>query len=229
MINEVHPAQGRLCGDCAGKTVANCKWLGRHTEIMRSMPYGHRLLLPVRRVILTRVVFTSNPKSEWERSHSQKGLDGVTVVVEQASGAAHILEYPPKDLGESVQAVFAGIDPEDTRKAQCFPISKKLFLWQHEFMHKHSEPNRHATFNAEDVAAWQDGVTPPVLQATYADVPADDLEEDNAAPNPPPNTEDLLIRLLQHRNLTSTRKTCPGHSCDLTPQIRSWITQPAGR
>ena len=98
------------------------------------MPYGHRQLLPVRRVILTRVVFTSNPKHEWERSNSQKGLDGVTVVVEQASGAARILEYPPKDLGETFQAVFAGIDPEDTRKAQCFPINEKLFLWQHEFM-----------------------------------------------------------------------------------------------
>ena len=79
--------------------LANGRWLGRHAEIMRSMPYGHRLLLPIRRVILTRVVFTSNPKSEWERSHSQPGLNGVTVVVEQASGAARILEYPPKDLG----------------------------------------------------------------------------------------------------------------------------------
>ena len=48
-------------------------------------------------------------------------------------------------------------------------------------MQKHSAPNRQARFNMEDVEAWQDGVTPPVIQASYADVPADDLEEDNAA------------------------------------------------
>ena len=77
-----------FCNDCAAclckaipempvMAMANGRWLGRHPEIMRSMPYGHRLLLPVRRVILSRVVFTNNPKSAWERSHSQRGLNGV--------------------------------------------------------------------------------------------------------------------------------------------------------
>ena len=85
--------QANLCYDCYNclrkatpqmpvNALANGRWLGRHPEIMRSMPYGHRLLLPVRRVVLTRVIFTVNPKSEWERSHSQKGLHGVTAVVE---------------------------------------------------------------------------------------------------------------------------------------------------
>ena len=104
--------------------LANGRWLGRHPVIMRSMPYGHRLLLPVRRVVLTRVIFTANPKSEWEISHSQKGLHGVTAVVEQAEASSSILEYPPGNLGESSQAVFSGIDLDDTRKAQCFPIQK---------------------------------------------------------------------------------------------------------
>ena len=72
--------------------LANGRWLGRHPEIMRSMPYGHRLLLPVRRVIFTKVIFTDNPKREWERSHSQKGLHGVTVVVEQDDASSSILE-----------------------------------------------------------------------------------------------------------------------------------------
>ena len=112
--------------------LANGRWLGRHPEIMRSMPYGHRLLLPVRRVVLARVIFTVNPKSEWGRSHSQKGLHGVTAVVEQAEASSSILEYPPENLGESFQAVFSGIDPDDTRKAQCFPINKASFLCQHE-------------------------------------------------------------------------------------------------
>ena len=74
------------------------------------------------------------PKGEWERPHSQNGIHGVAVVTEQASGAKAILEYPPKDLGETCQAIFAGIDPGDERKAQCVPIDKKLFLRQHEFL-----------------------------------------------------------------------------------------------
>ena len=112
-------------------SLANGRWLGRHPEIMRSMPYGHRLLLPVRRVVLTRAIFTANPKSEWERSHSQKGLHGVTAVVEQAEASSSILEYPPENLGESFQAVFSGIDPDDTRKAQCFPINKASVSYTH--------------------------------------------------------------------------------------------------
>ena len=98
--------QANVCHDCYNclrqanhdmpvNALANGRWLGRHPEIMRSMPYGHRLLLPVRRVVLTRVIFTVNPNSEWERSHSQKGLDGVTCVVEQAEASLSILEYPP--------------------------------------------------------------------------------------------------------------------------------------
>ena len=122
-------ARANLCHDCYKSltkqtpemptcALANGRWLGRHQEIMRSMPCGHRLLLQVRRVILTRVIFTNDVKNPWERSHSQKGLDGVTVVVQQASAVERVLEYPPKDLGETFQAVFAGLDPTDTRKAQ---------------------------------------------------------------------------------------------------------------
>ena len=92
------------------------------------MPYGHRLLLPVRRVVLTRVIPTVNPNSEGAISHAQKGLHGVTAVVEQAEASSSSLEYPPENLGGSVQAVFSGIDPDDTRKAQCLPINKALFL-----------------------------------------------------------------------------------------------------
>ena len=167
--------RANLCHDCYNclhkatpempvNALANGRWLGRHPEIMRSMPYGHRLLLPVPRVVLTRVIFTANPKSEWERSHSQKGLHGVTAVVEQAEASSSILEYPPENLGESFQAVFSGIDPDDTRKAQCFPINKALFLCQHEFLQRHSVPNGAARFNAKDLEPWADGVTPPVLK-----------------------------------------------------------------
>ncbi len=110
-------ARANLCHDCYKSltkqtpemptcALANGRWLGRHPEIMRSMPCGHRLLLPVRRVILTRVIFTNDVKNPWGRSHSQKGLDGVTVVVQQASAVERVLEYPPKDLGGNIPSCF---------------------------------------------------------------------------------------------------------------------------
>ncbi len=51
--------------------------------------------------ILTRVIFTNDVKNPLGRSHSQKGLGGVTVVVQQASAVERVLGYPPKDLGET--------------------------------------------------------------------------------------------------------------------------------
>ena len=39
------------------RSLANGNWLGRHPEILRQMPYAHRLLLPTARVISQRVIF----------------------------------------------------------------------------------------------------------------------------------------------------------------------------
>ncbi len=113
--------------DMPVNALTNGRWLGRHPEIMRSMPYGHRLLLPIRRVALARAISTANPKSGWEISHAQKGLHGVTAVVEQAEASSSSLEYPPENLGETFQAVFSGIDADDTRKAQRFRSTKRCF------------------------------------------------------------------------------------------------------
>ena len=53
---------------------------------------------------------------------------------------------PPGEPGRIIQAVFSGIDPYDTRKAQYFPINKELFLCLHEFLQKHNVPNGAARF-----------------------------------------------------------------------------------
>lgn len=50
------------------RALANGKWLGRHPELMRRMPYGHRLLLPLRRVILTIFFYGQFQKSMGEIS-----------------------------------------------------------------------------------------------------------------------------------------------------------------
>ena len=157
--------------------LANGRWLGRHPECMRSMPFGHRLLLPTRRVVMTKVVFTANPKNPRERSHSNKGLDGLTMVVEQAAAAKCVLEYPPSDLGESFEALLVGVDPDDRRRAQCFPINKELFLVQRDFLQKFSAPNRAAFFNKELVDGWTTGETPALISAKFADVPVVEQEE----------------------------------------------------
>ena len=158
------------------RALANGKWLGRHPELMRRMPYGHRMLLPLRRVILTKVFFTSNSKNPWERSHAACGLDGVTTIVEQAPTLPTIKEYPPSDLSESFEAVFVGIDPQDLRKKQTFPISKTLLLKQFEFVQRNSKPHQEAVCRKADVEDWADGETPAVFQNTFVDAPVDELD-----------------------------------------------------
>ena len=160
------------------RALANGKWLGRHPELMRRMPYGHRLLLPLRRVILTKVFFTANAKNPWERSHAACGLDGVTTIVEQAPALPAVKEFPPRDLAESFEAVFVGIDAEDLRKRQTFPISKTLMLKQFEFLQKYSKPHQDAVCRKSDVAEWIDGETPDVLSSNFIDAPVEELEEE---------------------------------------------------
>ena len=96
--------------------LANGNWLGRHEEICRQMPYAHRLLLPTARVISQRVVFGDSGGQDWEKAFKQKGMEGIVLVVPQATAATPVFSYPPKDLGESFQAIFVGVDPDDTTK-----------------------------------------------------------------------------------------------------------------
>ena len=92
----------------------------------------HALRTPVAVASATCCPHTSHLHRESEKRMGHitvaKGLHGVTAEVEQAEASSSILEYPPENLGESCQAVFSGIDLDDTRKAQCFPINKALFL-----------------------------------------------------------------------------------------------------
>ena len=232
--------QAHLCHDCYNcmrkaapempvNALANGRWLGRHPEIMRSMPYGHRLLLPVRRVVLTRVIFTANPKSEWERSHSQKGLHGVTAVVEQAEASSSILEYPPENLGESFQAVFSGIDPDDTRKAQCFRSTKRCFSAIMSFcrgaacrmVQPDSMPKMWKRGRMESPLRYFKTILSmhPTIKRTM-----------NSRKNLLlPNTEDLWILPRQSEKWESTRRTCLGAFCVLTPQTRSLMSHLLGK
>ena len=208
------------------RALANGKWLGRHPEIMRSMPQGHRLLLPVRRVIATKVLFTSDPRNAWERSHSAQGINGVTTIVEQAPALPAVKEFPPSDLGDSFEAVFTGFDPDDRRKSQTLPIHKDLLLRQIEFLQKYSIAHRDARYNAEQVRDMQDGETPKVISDNFVDLPEmeDFTEEAEGAGDsskyrgPADSTigaretgedrENLPVTFLCHDSLPLDKSTC---------------------
>ena len=49
---------------------------------------------------------------------------------------------------------------------------------QHQFLQTHSKPNAAARFNARHVAAWEDGVMPPVIQNSFVDAPGNDEDDE---------------------------------------------------
>ena len=77
--------------------------------------------------------------------------------VEQAPTLPTIKEFPPRDLLESFEAVFVGIDPQDLRKKQTFP---------------------RGNLQKSRCRDWLDGETPDVFQNTFIDAPVDELDEE---------------------------------------------------
>ena len=80
------------------------------------MPYAHRLLLTTACVISQRVVFAATNGQDWEKAFKQRGMDGIVLVVPQATAEKQVLAFPPKDLGELAQAIFVGVNPDDTTR-----------------------------------------------------------------------------------------------------------------
>ena len=156
--------------------IANGNWLGRHEEIMRTMPYAHFLLFPIHRVIAQKVIFRASTKKSWEVAFAEAGLEGLALVVEQACGGEAIREYPPADLRGSFQTIFVGLDPDDTKKSLTLPVYVKLWEAQDRYLRGCNGPNKHSTYNKQEVETWKDGQTPPVIQRTFVDVPEADEE-----------------------------------------------------
>ena len=135
--------------------LANGYWLGRHPEILRQMPFAHRLLLPTARVIAQRAVFGAQEGHDWEKAFKQKGMAGVVLVVSQAPVQRQIFKYPPKDLGESFQALFVGVDPDDHTKGLLATVTKELFEAQVQLLQEHNlVVKEYSTFDGEEVAKW---------------------------------------------------------------------------
>lgn len=86
------------------RALASGKWPGQHPELMRRMVECMGAISP----------------GLW--------FGWCNDIVEQAPALPAIREFPPRDSGESFEAVFVGVDAEDMRKRQTFPISKTLLL-----------------------------------------------------------------------------------------------------
>ena len=80
------------------------------------MPCAHRLLRPTARAISQRVVFAAAGRQDWETAFKQKGMEGIVIMVPQGSTEKQVFAFPPKDLGDSFQAIFVGANPDDTTR-----------------------------------------------------------------------------------------------------------------
>ena len=118
--------------------LANGLWLGRHPEILRQMPYAHRLLLPTTRVMSQRAVFGATSGADWEKAFKQKGMEGIVLFVSQASREKQVSAFPPKDLGDTFQAIFVGVNPDDTTRGLVATVTKQLFEGQARLLRKHN-------------------------------------------------------------------------------------------
>ena len=77
-------------------------------------------------------------------------------------------------------------------------------------------PNAAARFNAKDVAAWTDGVTPPVLQQSFVDAPCNE-EDDESTEHPsstkyrgPVDSTAAVRELGEHKEDVPWSFLCPG-------------------
>ena len=150
--------------------------------------------------------------------------------MEQAEALSSILEYPPENLGGHFQSVFSGIDPDGTRKAQCFPINKALLLWHHEFLQRHRVPDGAARFNAKAVEARAGGVTPPVLQNNFVGAP-NNQEDDEFTEEPsstkyrgPVDSTTAVRGMEEHDEGVSWSFLCPDATDQELDRTSAWQT-----
>ena len=160
------------------QSLANGNWLGRHPEILRQMPYAHRLLLPTARVISQRVVFAATNGQDWEKAFKQKGMEGIVLVVPQAATQKQVLAFPPKDLGDTFQAIFVGVNPDDTTRGLVATVTKKLYELQVELLRKHNLVVQSCQYDAEEVAKWKPTEVSKTITECFQQPPTNDEEEE---------------------------------------------------
>ena len=98
--------------------LANFVWLGRHPLELRDTTLGQELLLPLGRVVSTKVYLSSKGRDEavrhhaatWRQKFLQQGMQGTAIVFGNGNVSEAMSSFPPSAdvLQESFVAVFTG-------------------------------------------------------------------------------------------------------------------------
>ena len=99
--------------------LANFLWLGRHHKLFRQVGLGYQLLLPLGRVVSTKVYLSSKGVDQQVRQERtkhrrknflQSGMQGTAIVFGNASTSKEMAQFPPEpdDLQDKFAAVFTG-------------------------------------------------------------------------------------------------------------------------
>ena len=81
-------------------------------------------------------------------------MDGIALVVPQATTEKQVLAFPPKYIGESFQAIFVGVNPDDTTRGLFATVTKEMFEMQVAWLRKHNLVVQSCQYAAEEVAKW---------------------------------------------------------------------------
>ena len=107
--------------------LANFNWLGRHEKMFQSASLGHQLLLPLGRVVSTKVYLSSKGVDEaarqqattWRQRFLQSGMQGTAIVFSNGRTQEAMISFPPSTevLQDTFVAVFTGPEmPSDSEK-----------------------------------------------------------------------------------------------------------------
>ena len=90
-----------------------------------------------------------------KKAFKQKCMEGIVLVVPQASTEKQVFAFPPKDLGDSFQAIFVGVNPDDTTRGLLATVKKELFELQTTWLRKYNSVVQTCHYDAEEVATWR--------------------------------------------------------------------------
>ena len=155
-------------------------------ELMQPKRLGHRLLLSLARMVTTKLVFRPAGSiglgAFWQEAFHAKGVKGSAVVADSAS--RHFSKsFPPRSLGNSFVAVFAG--PEGTSvDASIFgDVDANDFRADATALRQVNEVYAESCLDEEELRSWpaQPGVPQALLSSILA-VPGPDVDVEDEAP-----------------------------------------------
>ncbi|MDA8583316.1 hypothetical protein N9L68_03760 [bacterium] len=134
--------------------MANGNLIGRHPELLRHMPYAHRLIPPdsSRDIATPRL-----------RGYKWSGLgEGIQATRKERHCARRpagndrkqIIAFPPKYIGEYVLAIFVGVNPDDTTRCLVATVTKQMLKLQMALLRNRNLVVQSCQCDAEEVAKW---------------------------------------------------------------------------